>query len=156
MAWKSPHCGVCASSAASGAAYWHSSGLPAGQSLSSESGGGTCPPTADWRPLLLVMGMMMFLGLMMKKLRRKGQAPSGLCDLSLSQVGCGHLCSGHCGLVPGRSLTGSGCVETWNYPWRERSSGTGGCSLMPCWEESWSLRLCSKKKKSTQSSYSTS
>lgn len=122
VAWRRRHCGVCASSAASVAACWRNSGLPAGQSQPSESVGGTYRPTEDQPPLQSLMGMMS-QELRMKTRRMKGPTPSGLCDLSLSQVECHHVSTWHYVLEPGRSLMGLGCEGTWNYPWRERSSG---------------------------------
>lgn len=139
MASTRPRRGVCASSAASAAAYWHSSALPAGRSRSSESAGGTCPPTASWLPLRSTMAVQQVL---MKTWRRKGPGPSGLCDPSLSQVECRRVLFGRRGLVPGRSSRGSVSEGTWSYPWRERSSGIWGC--FSCWGESWSLKLWPK------------
>ena len=132
--------GVCASSAASAAACWHSSDPPAGQSQSSEIVDGTCPPTADWRPPLKVK----VSGLMKRrKRRRKGPAPSGPLDQSLSQAGCYHRWPLNRGSVSGRSSMDSAFEGTWNYLWRERPSELWGCSSMSGWEESWSWKLCS-------------
>lgn len=137
-------CGVCASSAASAAACWHSSGPPAGQSQSSKNVDGTCPPTADWGLPVLMMKLMILELRRKTGRKRKGSVPSGPCDLSFCQVEyCPHW-SWNWLYVAGRSLMGLGCEEMWNCPWREKSSEFWGYSLRSGWEDSWSLRLCTK------------
>lgn len=121
------HHDVCSSSAASGAACWHSSVPPAGQSQPSETEGDTCPPKGGSPPSLMEMRMR----------RKAGPAPSEPCGPSPSRMACCHRRPWNWDPAPDRSWKDSGCGETWSYPWRGRSSELWGCSLRCGWGRSW-------------------